>query len=98
MCIKMPKPRPYDNINTMMMSAYNEAERYYYTAHTKRHERKVPSLDWDEAYFIAHARLWLVMLATWNHMNGSIDNEAYVEELNKAYNANFEDCLVAMYG
>jgi len=101
----MPKPVDRDTVYQMKDAAYAEAERYYYTAYTKRHERKRPFLDWSEDYFVTYARLWLIMLATWDHMNGMQsafgpegDHTTYTAQLDHACNASFEDCLVAMYG
>ncbi len=108
--IKFPTPKPDDddNVHAMLGAAYYAAEEYY-LKHFIPHERIDYDDDWDETTFITYARLWLVMLATWDHMHGqmSIIEQpvtgdtlmlSYTRSLKRAYTADLDECLVAMYG
>jgi len=85
-------------ISTLQRDAFEHAEAYYLRHWNENHTRKNPSDDWDERKFLAWARLWLVAKATYNRMNNWLPERDYHDEVMEAYEADFEECLVAMYG
>lgn len=89
-------------ISSLQRDAYEIAEAYYLTHWNDNHTRK-DTTDWDESIFITWARLWLIAMHTYDSMNeGNAleipDDTPYTKKLLEAYNADFEECLMSMYG
>jgi hypothetical protein len=87
-------------ISTLRKDAFKLAEDYYQRYFNDDHERIDPEDDWDESKFVSYARLWLVALKTYDRMNEWLpdDHREYHEQLMYAYTADFDECLVSMYG
>jgi len=113
MKIIMPQPQGenIDQVYTMVQASFAAAETYYFKYWLPEHVRRnIHDDDWDEATFTSYARLWLVMLYTWDHMHGQLwnptaidpnvpgDDANYNRQLADAMDHDFEQCLTAMFG